>query len=327
MIKHIFHSYHLNGNKLYDAKCLTPVDGLHIVNKDYVVTSTTFNTTLANQYKTPFAPHDYMGQVHALPVVTVLDRLLYPVLPPTFVEPTLVKFNVSFHDTPIGNGLPQLWDVATNAIVYLTLNHGERTASSVQLIFKKTGNADITKTLNYGATNVQTTTSITMTNVFDSVILRCNYVKISTVKNNTHGVPTSVPQNNNPYTLDVDVTDIILSRCETVIAPYMRVVTDGDVSAAKVTALGSYIKTFQTSTSLYDNTVLDLFLPYDLSKVHVRFIIKETATSTILAVMDAWQFTNMDATNGIYKLYRLNIGSWHDRSTLTVIISPLPLIS
>jgi hypothetical protein len=364
-IHHIFHSVDYHKNKIYDTYCLDPVDLLHVVNKQYVTKETTYNTTLVNNYYTPFNIHDkipytystttpsavpfgmhgYMGDVRNLSFKTLFDRLLFPALPPTFVEPTFTKFDIdSFVNTPYGVGLPYLWDINIKATIHISLNHNERALQQAKLVFTKgTTKTEIVFT-DIATTGIVTnyTKQIDINNKFDTVTLIFTYPGIATKKNNTHGVLTTTQQNTTAYTLTIDVTDIVKSRCEFAIAPYIRIVnvtSQSDINAPFTTAniTTAYNNTYYTDIpTLYDNTVVDMYIPYDLTKTFVRIVVRKTnSPASIIAVLDSHMLVSAGAKqtlNGVdYYPYRLNIGSlnttqmWHGATIPTIRIYVIPI--
>lgn len=78
--------YNFIGNKILNAKVNTPTDNEHIASKGYVDANDTYDTTLSQ--KSVSTKFNWVTNVNNLKIKAVLDKLLYPVVNPVYVNPT-----------------------------------------------------------------------------------------------------------------------------------------------------------------------------------------------------------------------------------------------
>lgn len=218
-IKSIFHSIDLWNNKILRAKCDTPVQDEHIVNKKYVDDITTYDTEKAQKYQNPFLQW-WMKNVFGKSFKELFDDLLFPRLSPTYTNPsfksmTFVETGVTTLGTQVCNGKKLMFH-GLNYNLRFTVNFnnenvdrdsGKLTSLRIKypsslgledLVFYSTTTADDTVTIN--------TTSVTfhpgMTLTIEKTYNR------ATTKNDTYGDPDIPTEFTVPWTLTEDITNL-----------------------------------------------------------------------------------------------------------------------
>lgn len=206
-------------NKIFRAKCDTPTEDEHIVNKKYVDDITTYDTDKAKKYQNPFLQW-WMKNVFGKPYKELFDDLLFPRLSPTYKNPSFdsmsfIETGVTTLGTQVFCGKKLMFhglnynlqftikfnndNVDRTSGQATTLRIKYPTALGLQdLIYYSTTTADDVVTIN--ATTVTFFPGMTLT-------IEKTYGR-ATAKNDTYGDPDIPDEFTKPWTLTEDITSL-----------------------------------------------------------------------------------------------------------------------
>lgn len=194
-IKKIFHGLNLNGHKIVDAVVDIPIKTTDIVNKEYVDDENTFDTVLANDRIDSDRFEDVVA-VKDNPIKEVLDKILFPVITPLYINPIIDSI-----DCKLLNGQINLLFEGgmTNTKIRLFVKFNE------EVVFDRTAINKGIVTITYDDLSTTTFESVFINEVYDiidfeildidnitTIAYTREYSDATTIKNDNYGNP-SIP--------------------------------------------------------------------------------------------------------------------------------------
>lgn len=219
-ITDLFHSIDLWNNKIFRAKCETPEQDEHIVNKKYVDDITTYDTEKAQRYQNPFLQW-WMKNVYGKTFKELFDDLLFPRIAPEYKNPsfeslTLMENGENLFGTLISNNILILpVGMSKNFTFEINLDPGDRTST-------KRASLTITYPEEYALEKLtfysESTNSSFVINAPNVPIRKGMTFEISkeygaaSPKNDTYGEPSIPDEFTKDYTFTKDISSLFFDK-------------------------------------------------------------------------------------------------------------------
>lgn len=207
--RRIYHGFDLLGNFIKGAKVESPTENYDISNKEYVDKQLSYDTSVAHiQEKSP--KFDWLAKLFGKPLKQVLDELIYPEIPATYLNPTysLVDVTVS-NQIFIGNTKVSFYYENISGKVKIGMTASDRSSDAKAIMKIYQGNVLKQQFNSSTASNTEDEITFTGLVVYPNIkiVIEKEYKPVTIAKPSNYGnkiIPNDFKQT---YTLSIDVTD------------------------------------------------------------------------------------------------------------------------
>lgn len=210
----VFFGLDFRNNKIINTKTNTPTDPEHIVPKNYVDVNTTYDTNTAQTQQNP-PKFPWITNVYNKTFKQIFDELFFPVILPTYQNPTFNSMKISVFDEYSVSGSKKaiFEDRITKFRIDYKISASDRISGLVPSIIV-TNNSGGISTFN-GTETSDTEGFIEWEFLWrdvQSIVLRKVFQESTTIKTDNYGnqyIPVDFTIN---YNLDFDVLNFILKN-------------------------------------------------------------------------------------------------------------------